>query len=290
MDIFNNDAFRVMDMSEAIEIVPNQWGMIGGMGLFTPKPITGDVFSVEMRDGVLQLVNSSERGTSLPSQGRKKRKLKILATERFGLKSRITATDIDKIRAFGKVTELQQVSAEVQERQEDLRGSLDVTREYHRAGALQGIVYDADGSVLMNLFDEFGGPRLTVDFELGSAGTNLLAKCRRVSRHIRTNLKGDVMTGIGCLMHPDFTDKLMGHADFEERYKYFTNANGGDPLRDDESAGFKFGGILFKRRCRRKTEPRLRGVLFLMLRQTSSRSGHARRSVLSTGRLTICRW
>ena len=246
MDIFKNDAFRAMALGEAIRIIPNQWGLIGSLGLFGPKPIRGTKFSIEKKNGVLQLVQSSERGTSLPGQARSKRAMLDFRTERFGLKSRITADDIDGIRAFGSETELKQVLGEVLDRQEELRGSIDITREYLRAGALQGQVLDADGSVLVDLHQAFGISKKSVDFVLGTATTDISKKAREVTRHIRTNLLGDVMTGVMGLMHPEFTDKLMGHADFKERYKHYQNQNGGDPLRDDTSAGFDFQGIRWK--------------------------------------------
>lgn len=246
MNIFQNDAFRAMELSEAVREIPNQWGDLGEEGLFTPKSIRGVSFSIEKHHGHLQLVESSARGTSLPSQARGKRKLRDFRTERFGLKSRITADDVDGIRAFGSETELKQVAGEVAERQGELRGSTDVTREYLRAGAIQGQVKDADGSVLVDLFTEFGIAQKAVDFALATPSTDLMAKCREVTRHIKTNLKGDVSRGVKARMHPTFTDKLMGHDDFKERYKYFQNTNGGDPLRDDTSAGFSFGGILWK--------------------------------------------
>ena len=246
IDIFKGDAFSAMTLGEAVRLIPNQWGLIGNMGLFGAKPIRGTVFSVEMKNGVIQLVQSSERGTPIPGQSRSKRKMVDFRTERFGLKSRITADDIDNIRAFGSETELMQAQDEVMNRQEDLRGSIDITREWHRARALQGIILDADGSEIVDLFDKFEVTRKAVDFVLGTATTDLGAKCRKVTRHISTNLLGDVKTGVMGLIHPEFTDKLMGHADFKDRYKFFANQTGRDPLRDDTSEGFDFEGIRFK--------------------------------------------
>ncbi|MEL6960384.1 MAG: major capsid protein [Pseudomonadota bacterium] len=246
MDIFNNDAFRAIELSEAIRIIPNQWGLIGQMGIFAARSIRGVDFSIESHQGHLQLVQSSARGTPLPGQKRGKRKMRKISTERFGLKSKITADDIDGIRAFRSETELKQVGDEVAERQSELRGSTDVTREYLRSGALKGQVLDADGSEIVNCFDEFGITEKSVSFAFGTSSTDLMQKCRQVTRHIKINLKGDVMTGVQALLHPGYTDALMGHADFKERYKYFQNLTGGDPLRDDTSDGFEFGGIMWK--------------------------------------------
>ncbi|MCD1621210.1 major capsid protein, partial [Salipiger manganoxidans] len=93
INIFKGDAFSAMALGEAIRMIPNQWGMIGAMGLFSSKGIRGTVFSVESQNGALQLVQSSERGSALPAPARGKRKMVDFRTLRFGLKSRITADD-----------------------------------------------------------------------------------------------------------------------------------------------------------------------------------------------------
>ena len=246
INIFQNDAFRALELSEAVRKIPNQWGDLGEEMLFVSKPVRGVSFTIESQAGHLQLVTSSTRGTPLPGQARGKRKLRDFRTERFGLKSRITADDVDSIRAFGSETELKQIAGEIAERQVELRGSTDVTREYLRAGALQGLVKDADGSTLVDLFTAFDITQKVVDFKFGTKTTDILGKCRTVTRHIKTNLKGDVSRGVMARIHPNFTDKLMAHEDFKERYKYYQNQNGGDPLRDDTSNGFSFGGIMWK--------------------------------------------
>lgn len=246
INIFQNDAFRAIELSEAVREIPNQWGRVGQMGLFSSKGIRGVSFSLESLNGVLQLVNSSTRGTSLPGAKRGKRKLRMISTERFGLKSHITADDIDGIRAFGSESELKQVADEVAERQMELRSSMDVTREFLRCGALQGIVLDADGSEIVDLFDEYGITRKSVDFDLGST-VDLGAKAEAVVDHIRLNLVGDVMTSVGALCGPTFWDKLMGHEDFRERYRYFENAQGANPERENVSRGFSWKGITWEK-------------------------------------------
>lgn len=244
MDIFNNDAFRTRELSDAIQLIPNQWGRIGELGIFMPKGIRTPQFMVESKNGVLQLIQSSERGTNLPSQKRGKRNLRGFSTVRFGLESQITADDIAGIRAFGSETELKQVMDEVADRQVELRGSIDITREYLRAGALQGVVKDADGSVLLDLFDAFDITQKEVDFDLGTQGSNLPAKCAEVVRHVKRNLKGDVMTGVMAFVTPTRWDQLMFHDEFKEAWKYYQDTV--QPLRDDVSGGFKWKGIYWE--------------------------------------------
>jgi hypothetical protein len=247
MNIFANDAFRAIELSEAVREIPNQWGRISEMGLFGAKGVRGTTFSIESHGGILQLVQSSTRGTSLPGAARGKRKLRPFTTLRFGLKSRITADDVDGIRAFGSETELKQLAGEIADRQMELRSSVDVTREYLRAGALQGKVLEADGTTIVDLHSEFGITRKAVDFVLGTSTTRLGDKVEEVVDHIRKNLVGDVMTHVHALVGATYWGSLMEHDDFRDRFKYFENNNGADPLRANVSAGFEWKGVVWEK-------------------------------------------
>jgi Phage major capsid protein E len=80
---------------------------------------------------------------------------------------------------------------------------------------------------------------------LGTAGTNVQAKCREVLRAIETELKGETMTGALALVSPGFFDKLISHAKVEEAYKYFSST-GAQPLREDTRRRFPFSSIVFE--------------------------------------------
>jgi hypothetical protein len=84
-----------------------------------------------------------------------------------------------------------------------------------------------------------------VDFLLGTASTNVQAKCREVLRDIEAELKGEMMTGVLALVSPGFFDKLIGHAKVEEAFKYYST-NGPQPLREDMGRRFRFSGIMFE--------------------------------------------
>ncbi len=97
------------------------------------------------------------------------------------------------------------------------------TREYMEVNALRGIVKDGAGSTLYNYFTEFGLAQLSVDFVLGTAGTNVQGKVRDVLRKVETELKGETMNGVLALVSPEFFDKLISHAKVEDAYKYFSS-------------------------------------------------------------------
>ena len=61
---------------------------------------------------------------------------------------------------------------------------------------------------LVEQHGEFGLAQQSVDLVLGTAGTNVQAKCREVLRDIETELKGETMNGVLALVSPGFFDTV----------------------------------------------------------------------------------
>jgi hypothetical protein len=81
------------------------------------------------------------------------------------------------------------------ERLAELRPMHEVTLEYHRANALQGILLDADGSTLLNLFTEFGVTQQTQDIAFTTTTTDVRGKIIAAKRLAEDELGGEVITG-----------------------------------------------------------------------------------------------
>ncbi len=69
-----------------------------------------------------------------------------------------------------------------------MRNKHAITLEHLRMGALKGIILDADGSELLNLYNEFEITPKVVNFALGTATTDVKRKCLEVLRHIVVNI------------------------------------------------------------------------------------------------------
>lgn len=149
------------------------------------------------------------------------------------------------VRAFGSENQMQTLSKMVNNHQQAMRNKHGITLEHLRMGALKGTILDADGSVIYNLYTEFGITQKTVDFALDVTTTDVAAKCREVLRHVEDNLLGEVASGVRCLVSPTFFDALISHDNVEKFYLNHAKAveltgNGNDPRK-----GFAFGGITF---------------------------------------------
>ena len=156
MDVFKGDGFSMLSMTAAINAQEFLPSFLGDLGLFTPKPIKTEKFEIESKNGVLKLIQSDQRGAPMGQKEREKREVRDFRTVRLARQDTIQASEIQNIRAFGSESELMQVEAEVATRQKSLMDDLMLTWEHHRLGAIQGIVTDADDTVIYNFFNEFG--------------------------------------------------------------------------------------------------------------------------------------
>ena len=152
---------------------------------------------------------------------------------------------IQGVRGFGMSDAADPLATVMERKLTRMRVKHAQTREYMEINALKGIVKDGAGTTLYNYFTEFGLAQQSVDFVLGTAGTQVQAKIREVLRKIETELKGETMTGVLALVSPEFFDKLIGHAKVEDAYKYFSST-GAQPLREDTRRRFPFAGIVFE--------------------------------------------
>jgi len=172
IDIFRNNAFSCVSLVDAVERVPYAPNFLGSIpNLFVDRPVRTLTVAVEERNGVLGVIQTTPRGAPLPQRTNEKREIRDFRTVRIAEGDRIMASEIQDIRAFGSETELMQVMDEVTRRYAGptgIKARIELTWEYHRLGAVQGIVYDADNSEIIDWFDAFG---ITQDNRLTSTST-----------------------------------------------------------------------------------------------------------------------
>lgn len=156
LDVFKTDAFGLVALTEAINKQPHKPMQIGASGAFIERGIRETKVSLEERDGQIELVQSKKRGEAGQVLGGSKRKLRAVNVPHLPIEAGIEADEVQNVRAFGSENNMQVLQEIVNERLAEMRDSLEVTIEHLRAGAIQGLIKDADGTTLLNLFTEFG--------------------------------------------------------------------------------------------------------------------------------------
>jgi hypothetical protein len=243
LDAFTGSAFTMHSLTAAFNKLPHQPNRIGALGLFKEAGVRTTSIDVESQDGRLSLIQTSPRGgvAADPLVG-KKRTMRTFRVYHFERDSKVYADEIQNIRQFGSETELQQLEQLVNERMAELIPMHEATLEYHRINALRGILLDADGSTLLNLFTEFGVQQQTQDFVFSVTTTKIRDIVVAAKRKSETALGGLVVGGYRALCSSGWFDSLVSHATVAEAYKY----QQGQQLQNDLREGFMYGGVMFE--------------------------------------------
>ena len=256
MDIFNQDAFKMLSLTDALNLQEFQPSFIRSLGLFTPRRVRTEAIAIEEKDGVLNVISTSQRGAPLDQRDTQKRRIRDFRTPRIAKGDSIRASEIANIRAFGSETELMQVQGEVADRLNGPSGlmrEVEMTWENMQLGAVQGIVLDADGStVIYNWFTEFGVSQASeIDFDLDNATPDdgaIRVLCNTVTRAMLRAAKGAWVNGRTSIMGicgDNFWDDFVSHS--EVRETYLNQQEAGD-LRNEVGNAFeslRYGGITF---------------------------------------------
>ncbi|GHU19497.1 minor capsid protein E [Alphaproteobacteria bacterium] len=240
---FENSAFDMTSLTASLNLLPNMYGKLESLKLFPQKSVRTRNICVEEKNGVLNLLPTQMPGSpaTLGTQG--KRKMRSFTIPHIPHDDVILPEEVQGIRAFGSETELQAMANVVTDHLQTMRNKHAITLEHLRMGALKGYILDSDGSTLYNLYDEFEIAPKVVSFALGTTTTDVKRKCLEVVRHVEDNLRGEFMSGIHCLVSPEFFDALTSHSKVKEAYELWQE---GSALRNDMRTGFTFAGITFE--------------------------------------------
>jgi len=118
-----------------------------------------------------------------------------------------------------------------------------------------GNVWSPGGTISGNFYTDFGYTRNEVDFVLGTATTDIIAKCEAIISDFQSKAQGDeVITGVTGYASPAFFSALVAHAKVQVSYTAQMQIAGANIQRERAQNGagalqlyrtFRFGGINF---------------------------------------------
>lgn len=238
LDIFNSKAFSMASLTTAINKLPYVPGRLGQKGIFKHVGVTTTIVAIEYSKGKITLIPSKTRGSGSTTKGvSAHRDLIPFVIPHLPYDDEVLADSVQGVRAFGEESALETVTGRVNEKMAHLRQSHEITHEYHRIGALQGHIKDADGSTTIhNLFTAFNISETTVDFNLDSTSTDVKAVITGVRRTIEDKLGGVPFTGIACECGNAFWDAFINHDAVKAAFDRWQD---GAFLRSDQRVGDK---------------------------------------------------
>ena len=257
-DLLRGDGFSLMNMTSSIQNIPYLPTYLGDKNIFTPKPVRTEMIAVEENNGLLSIIQTSQRGAPVTDRAMEKRTLRYFPTNRIARKATIMASSLAFIRAFGSESEFKQVADEVISVQTGLARGIALTKERMRLGAIRGIVLDADGTVIRNWYTEFGVTApATIAFAIpAGTGTDtgtgaVYTNCQAVITAMMDAAKNMWLpnTEVEALCGATFFDKLVATNETRANYRAQLTAQATYGNISQKSTGayatFDYAGIRF---------------------------------------------
>ncbi len=254
MNVFRQDAFSGVYLTEQVNRVPFVPTLLGDMNIFEPLPIMTTDLQIDAKQSILSLIETTPRGAPLKQRTTEKRAARYFPCPRLGEADTIYASELQNVRSENQDQFLKDLGEEVAIRLSGPSGlvnQVEYTKEYHRLGAIQGVLMDADGTtVINNWYNEFG---IAMPAEIGfnltpNAGTQpsgyVRGLCNQVVRSMRRAGQGAFIQGrteVHALAGDVFFDQFINHPDVTNTYQFFSAAS--DLRQGRAFDDFTFGGI-----------------------------------------------
>ncbi|WP_334130171.1 major capsid protein [Sneathiella sp.] len=253
MDIFNDDAFSMFELTAAINHAPFAPSLLRDMGLFRAQGVMTTHVAIEENHGTLTVVPTSERGSPPTNSENASRKMRNFNIPHLSRAARLRADEIQGVRAFGSLSELEAMETLVNQRIAQKTQEMDLTEERMMLAAIKGILVDADDSTIYNYYTEFGVTAPSaVSFGFAAITQEnadsavIQKKCMGVKRSMKKALGGMSTSAMSiyALCGDNFFDALIGNAETRAPYK---NWQAAQQLMDQNLAyeTFKYGGVTF---------------------------------------------
>ena len=217
MSMLNSaDTYTASEMTDAVIKLP--LAPLRYSGLFEEKGVSTTTVALEIKQGKIILVSDQPRGAEpeyLAGRG-EKRNTKLLSCTHLPQTDVVTPEDLQDKRAFG-TTALTGPVTVINDKLSALKRNVEMTREFHRLGAIKGIVYDADGTtVLHNIFKTFGvqQKKETIAFPATAPENSnpIMAAILSAKRKAEAAMGGNPINRFEAVIGSSFYDMLTGHA------------------------------------------------------------------------------
>lgn len=260
LDIFNDDAFSVQELTLAINDIDFTPSRLMDSGWFGDgEGITTENASIERQGNTLVLIEPTPRGG--PGQTMEDdddRQLIPVAVPHFEVNDSVNATEVSGVREFGTENQLETVQGRVARKLAKHVRSFTATTELSMIGAWKGIIQYKGGQTL-DLFRLFGIEEpdvIELDFsDMNSAEnveTGAFRKwCTGIIRGQAEEIGGLPWDGkVRALVGDDFFDYVLGLKEVRQSYEGWSEAKilreGYIEPNGKSYGAFEFADIIFE--------------------------------------------
>lgn len=250
---------KLVDITPAISVVQNKWGLINALGVFNHEYKTQRLVQINRTTEAVALMEDRNWNERKPTLKGADREHTLVAIPHLPVQDVILPDDIqgnvDMDALFrGEIAVPLTVQKVMAEKLRRIRQSQSLTLEYARMQLLKdGTAYAPNGTIVTNFYTEFGESRQTRFLDLASTTENPLAKVSDVFAEIQDGVEtGAIVTDVIALCSTTFFNALIQNPFITESYLHFQQPQGTDILNqrlgtraplDRRYRVFEYGGV-----------------------------------------------
>lgn len=245
MEQFNDPQFSVIALTAALNDQPFVPGQIGALNIFDEDGVNVTVVEVEEENGVLDLIEPTERGGPGVTVGDTERKKIPFNLDHFEINDAVYADEVQGVRMLGSDDTLETIQARIDSKQARHARAMDNTLEHYRIGAIKGLIVSKSGKVLHNLYDRFGiAVPAAVDLGIGAGDVANLGELLDGVKHAVEDDLDRAYDHLHVMTGRTFHTRMWTQKVIRET---FLNHNGAEVLRRGIPEVFEFGDLVFER-------------------------------------------
>ena len=236
------DLFTPTTLTKAINALPKPPTMLGDKKIFKVIPVKTLTVTIESINGKLVLVSNTDRNDDPQKKGNEKRKRRTFEIPHLPKSATILPDELN-VQAFGDDSSQGTEQAKViNDKLQSLKNDIETTKEFHRVGAISGIILDADGTtVIYNLFDEFGVTPKNINIQFSVAATDVRKQVLDGKRHAQKKLGGAIVRDWVAYCSATYFDALTAQENVKAAFANWQAAQ--DALGGDKRSGFSYAGV-----------------------------------------------
>lgn len=235
-NVFASDIFSFSSLTTAINLIPEKPYQLGTWFKWNAQGVNTETIIVEENSGRLTVIPTSARGTNGRAASKTKRKARSFVVPHYAHYDSIMAAQIQGVRQFGSDDVMETVQSKLAEANALMRGCHDVTEEFAKAGVVQSVLFDADGTILYDWHDEFGVERNDHQIDFSDPSIDVRAELVKAKRKSEIAVGGTILVvGYKLVCTSSIFDAITTHPSVKSAFDRWQD---GAFLRADNRKGF----------------------------------------------------
>lgn len=233
-------SFELQNFTTTINKIERQWSKVDDLGIF-------DQIMNDTRNITIDVINDTTRYFGDTKPGGTRNKLGFedvqevpLIIPFFTLDGRVSARDVQDLRAYGTPNSAETVNRARMRIMERLQRNHKALREKAMVQAIIGTSFSPNGTVaVQNYYTIFNQTQVTTDFVFSNATTDVAARVETIRTQIRDNSEDEAQSySMVVLCSPTWFSNFINHANVKGAYTEYQALTGSmvNPNRDRPGA------------------------------------------------------